>query len=152
RLRGDNATTTEARATLRELAATLGLAIRQGGIAETPANDGEQPPEQRPLYVRAIDAFEVFYRQLATVSQRMAELRATFEASPLSAVVFAAADLNCAWGVLNARLEMLAAVTNDEAGQQLWTLPAMQLLRDRLRSLLHDGAAYLSRHLDDGWP
>lgn len=99
-----------------------------------------------PLHVRALDAFEAFYRQLGVVSQCMAELRAAFGTDSIPWVVLTAADLNSALGVLYARLELLKVVTNDDAGRELWTHPMMELMRSQLRALLEDGTAYASRH------
>ena len=103
-----------------------------------------------PLYVRALDAFEAFYRQLGVISQRAAELRASFASDSLASVVLAAADLNSALGVLYARLELLEVVTNDDAGRDLWAHPMMELMRSQLRAVLEDGTAYASGHLE-GW-
>jgi len=99
--------------------------------------------------VRALDAFEAFYRQLGVVSQRMAELRAAFDAKPIPYVVLAAADLNSALDVLYARLELLEVITNDDAGRDLWTHPMMEVMRSQLRGLLDDGTAYALRHPED---
>ena len=98
-----------------------------------------------PLHVRALDAFEAFYRQLGVVSQRMAELRAAFGTDSTPWIVLTAASLNSALGVLYARLELLKVVTNDHAGRELWTHPMMELMRSQLRALLEDGTAYASR-------
>jgi hypothetical protein len=111
--------------------------------------DSDPPPDPPPLYVRALDAFEAFYRQLGVVSQCMAELRAAFDAKPVPFVVLVAADLNSALGVLYARLELLEVVTNDDAGRELWTHPMMELMRSQLRALLEHGTVYASRHPDD---
>lgn len=98
-----------------------------------------------PLHVRALDAFEAFYRQLGVVSQSMAELRAAFGTDSIPWVVLTAAGLTCALGVLYARLGLLEAVTNDHAGRELWTHPMMELMRSQLRVLLEEGTAYASR-------
>jgi hypothetical protein len=106
-------------------------------------SDGGDVP---PLHVRALDAFEAFYRQLAVVSQCMAELRTAFGTDSIPWVVLTAASLNSALGVLYARLELLEVVTNDQASRELWTHPMMELMRSQLRALLEDGTAYASRH------
>jgi hypothetical protein len=116
----------------------------------TALGHGGGPSGSTPLYVRALDAFEVFYRQLGVVSQRIAELRAAFHTDSIASVVLTAADLNSALGVLYARLELLEAVTNDDAGRDLWTHPMMELMRSQLRALLEEGTAYASRH-SEGW-
>jgi hypothetical protein len=115
-----------------------------------PSGDGSEPPGPPPLHVRALDAFEAFYRQLGAVSQRRVELRAALATDSIPSVVLAAADLNSALGVLYARLELLEAVTNDDAGRDLWTHPMMELMRSQMRTLLEDGIAYVSRHPEGG--
>jgi hypothetical protein len=126
--------------------------LRQPGTepdpsAKVPDSDSTGAP---PLHVRALDAFEAFYRQLGMVSKRIAELRAAFDTKPIASVVLTAADLNSALSILYARLELLEAVTNDDAGRDLWTLPMMEVMRSQLRTLLQDGTAYASRH-PEGW-
>jgi hypothetical protein len=167
----------QARATLYTLAAALDLGIEPDGVPDAvhpgdavkrPAAPGARPCDREAagcaaspdagttrtplIHVRALDAFEAFYRQLAVVLQRTEQLGAAFDAKPLSSVVSCAADLNSAWSVVHARLELLKAVTNDDAGRELRTLPTMRLVRERLDAVLRDGAAYVSRHPDDGWP
>jgi hypothetical protein len=115
-----------------------------------PAGGNAPPPDPPPLHVRALDAFEAFYRQLGAVSQRRVELRAALATDSIPSVVLAAADLNSALGVLYARLELLEAVTNDDAGRDLWTHPMMELMRSQMRTLLEDGIAYVSRHPEGG--
>lgn len=84
------------------------------------------------------------------VSQRATELRAAFDGGSIASVVLVAADLNSALGVLYARLELLEAVTSDDAGRDLWTHPMMDLMRSQVRTLVEDGIAYASRH-SEGW-
>lgn len=116
-----------------------------------PSGGGSEPPPDPPLlHVRALDAFEAFYRQLGVVSQRMAELRAAFDSKDIPFIVLVAADLNSALGVLYSRLELLEVVTNDDAGRDLWTHPMMELMRSQLRALLKHGTAYALRHPEDG--
>jgi hypothetical protein len=124
-------------------------AILDRDSATPVSGDGGEPACMPPLYVRALDAFEAFYRQLGVVSQRMAELRAAFDAKPIPYVVLAAADLNSALDVLYARLELLEVITNDDAGRDLWTHPMMEVMRSQLRALLGDGTAYALRHPED---
>lgn len=135
----------------RERTALAEPAVVLDRDSTTPPSGGgsEPPPDPPPLYVRALDAFEAFYRQLGVVSQRMAELRAALDAGPIPFVVLAAADLNSALGVLYARLELLEVITNDDAGRDLWTHPMMELMRSQLRALLEHGTAYASRHPED---
>jgi hypothetical protein len=117
--------------------------------ATTPLRHTGEPAGAPPLYVRALDAFEAFYRQLAVISERMAALRAALATDSIPRVVLAAADLNSALGVLYARLELLEVVTNDDAGRELWTHPMMGLMRSQLRALLEEGTAYASGHPQD---
>lgn len=135
----------------RERTALAEPAVVLDGDSTIPPSRGgsEPPPDPPPLYVRALDAFEAFYRQLGVVSQRMAELRAALDAGPIPFVVLAAADLNSALGVLYARLELLEVTTNDDAGRDLWTHPMMELMRSQLRALLEHGTAYATRHPED---
>jgi hypothetical protein len=98
-----------------------------------------------PLHVRALDAFHEFYHQLGTITLRMNAAELALSALDQASAILAVAELNCAWALLEARLELLEAVTNDDAGRELWTLPAIAVAREASALLvqLHQLAARL---------
>jgi hypothetical protein len=95
-----------------------------------------------PLHVRALDAFHEFYHQLGTIMLRVNAAELALSALDQASAILAVADLSCAWALLEARLELLEAVTNDDAGRELWTLPAIAVAREASRKVLALGARY----------
>jgi hypothetical protein len=95
-----------------------------------------------PLHVRALDAFHEFYHQLDAITLRVNAAELALSALDQASAVLAVADLNCVWALLEARLELLEAVTNDDAGRDLWTLPAIAIAREASRKVLALGARY----------
>ncbi|HEX4422741.1 MAG TPA: hypothetical protein VH165_32725 [Kofleriaceae bacterium] len=92
--------------------------------------------------MRALDAFHEFYHQLDAITLRVNAAELALSALDQASAVLAVADLNCVWALLEARLELLEAVTNDDAGRDLWTLPAIAIAREASRKVLALGARY----------
>lgn len=94
---------------------------------------------------RTTDARNAFYRQLTTVSDRMAELQAIFRENAHASAVLVAAKLNFDWSLLDAQLELSVGLmqADGDAGCDLWgLLAAMGVACTRLRILLEHGTAY----------
>ncbi len=94
-------------------------------------------------------------QQLAMVSARVTSLREALDRDCAGGTMFAAADLNLAWSLLEVRLDVVSARHGEGVRRALRSHPAMHAIHTALRQLLSEAASYVARRTDvtaGHWP
>jgi hypothetical protein len=95
---------------------------------------------------RMIDAVAAIYRQLGALAVHNAQVEATLDSSAPETAVLAMVGLNSAWALLDARVELLEALSGIGTGREVWMLPAMLKTREASRTVLEQAGGYVVRH------
>ncbi len=78
----------------------------------------------------------------------MTSLRAALDSDCAGGIVFAAADLNLAWSLLEVRLDVVSARHGEAVRRALRSHPAMHAIHTALRQLLSEAVDYVARRTD----
>lgn len=111
-----------------------------GGTRWEESAERLEPP---PHKIRVVDALGEFFRRLGIMTIRIAELRLAFETRSTELVVRAMGLLALEWSILIADLGILKLVTD---GGEILTRPAMQLAREKSRSVFTQCMTYVAEH------